>query len=136
MENRLNTESLDAREQFKTARDVAALYKSTVIPTTNLAVQNAKSGYAARRLPLTQYLETLKVQRTQELEFLAAQIDVELARTRLKELLSAPPLLRLAPAKPSLWRRHNESGSMGSDTVGMGRGNEWADTKVKRIIWT
>lgn len=132
IENRLNTESLDAREQFKTAKDVTALYKSTVIPTTNLAVQNAKSGYAARRLPLTQYLETLKVQRTQELEFLAAQIDVELARTRLQELLSSPPLLRLAPAKPSLFGGSTMgSSSMGSDTVGMGRGMSGPTRKSK-----
>lgn len=132
VENRLNTESLDAREQFKMAQDVAALYKSTVIPTTNLAVQNAKSGYAARSLPLTQYLETLKVQRIQELEFLAAKIDVELARTRLKELLSSPPLLRLAPAKPSFFGGGTMGGgSMGSDTVGMGRGMSGPTRKSK-----
>jgi outer membrane protein TolC len=132
LENRLNSESLDAKEQFKTARDVAALYESTVIPTTNLAVQNAKSGYASRRLPLTQYLETLKVQRTQELEFLAAQIDVELARTRLKELLSSPPLLRLAPTKPSLFGGGTMGGgSMGSDTVNMGRGMSGPTRKSK-----
>ncbi len=132
VENRLNTESLDAKEQFKTAKDVAALYKSTVMPTTNLAVQNAKSGYTTRRLPLTQYLETLKVQRTQELEYLAAQIDVELARTRLKELLSSPPILRFAPSKPSLFGGSAMGGtSMGSDTVNMGRGMSGPTRKSK-----
>ena len=111
---------------------MAALYKSTVIPTTNLAVQNAKSGYATRRLPLTQYLETLKVQRTQELEYLGAQIDVELARTRLKELLSSPPILRFAPSKPSLFGGGQMGGaSMGSDTVNMGRGMSGPTRKSK-----
>jgi len=122
LENRLNTEILSAREQFKTARDTAELYKNTVIPTTDLAVKNAKSSYAAGRLPLGDYLDTLKAQRTQELEYLAARIDVELSRTRLRELLSAPPLLRLAPAKPSLFGGKGMDGGMGSDTVNMGEG--------------
>lgn len=122
LENRLHTELLSAREQFKTARDTAELYKNTVIPTTNLAVKNAKSSYAAGRLPLGDYLDTLKAQRTQELEYLAAQIDVELSRTRLRELLSAPPLLRLAPAKPSLFGGAGMGGGMASDTVNMGQG--------------
>lgn len=132
IENRLNTELLDAREQFKTARDVAKLYEAEVIPTTNLAVQNAKSSYTTRRVALAQYLETLKAQQTQELEYLAAQIDVELARTRLKELLSSPPLLRLAPAKPSLFGSGGMgSSSMGSDTVNMGRGMSGPTRKSK-----
>lgn len=122
LENRLHTELLSAREQFRTARDTAELYKSTVIPTTNLAVKNAKSSYAAGRLKLDDYLDTLKAQRTQELEYLAAQIDVELSRTRLRELLSAPPLLRLAPAKPSLFGGADMGGGMASDTVNMGQG--------------
>lgn len=132
VENRLNTESLDAQEQFKTARDLTVLYKDIVIPTTNLAVQNAKSGYATKRLPLAQYLETVKVQRTQELEYLAAQIDVELARTRLKELLSSPPILRFAPNKPSLFGGGSMGGGgMGSDTVKMGRGMSRPTQKSK-----
>ena len=132
VENRLNTESLDAQEQFKTARDLTTLYRDVVIPTTNLAVQNAKSGYATKRLPLAQYLETVKVQRTQQLEYLAAQIDVELARTRLKELLSSPPILRFAPSKPSLFGGGAMGGpAMGSDTVNMGRGMSGPTRKSK-----
>lgn len=127
IENRLNTEIVDARGQLKTALDTVALYKKSVIPDTNLAVTNAKSGYAARRLPLSQFLETLRVQRTQELELLAAQIDVEFAKTRLKEILSSPPLLRLAPARPSLFGPGGMGGTMSSgmgtsETVNMGRG--------------
>ncbi|MBI2707341.1 MAG: TolC family protein [Proteobacteria bacterium] len=128
IKNRLNTEAIDAKKQFETARDVVALYRTEVIPSTELAAKSAQIDYVAKRISLTQYLDVLKVQRTQELEYLAAQIDVELARTRLKELLSAPPILKLAPAKPSLFGTSPmRGGGMGggdtvSDTVSMGRG--------------
>ena len=128
IKNRLDTEAIDAKKQFETARDVVALYKNEVIPSTELAANSAKIDYIARRISLTQYLDVLKVQRTQELEYLAAQIDVELARTRLRELLSAPPILKLAPTKPSLFGTSvMRGGGMGaaetvSDTVSMGRG--------------
>lgn len=124
LENRIRSEVVDAREQLKTAQDTVSLYKESVVPATNLAASNARTGYAARRLPLSQFLETIKAQRTQELEFLAAQIDVELAKTRLEEVLSAPPVLRLAPSRPTLFG----GGSMGamapgmSGTVNMGSG--------------
>lgn len=132
LENRLNTELVAAKEQLKTARNVVELYKNSVLPTTNLAVGNAKSSYAAGSLPLTEYLDTLKVQRTQELEYLAAQIDIELAGTRLEHLLSAPPVLRLAPAKPSLFGgRGMSGGGMGSDTVNMGNGMSGPTRKPK-----
>lgn len=137
VENRLTTELLDAREQFKTARDVVKLYEADVIPTTSLAVQNAKSGYVAKRLPLTQYLDIIRVQRTQELEYLAAQIDVELARTRIKELLSAPPLLKIAPTKPSLFGSGGMGdNAMGSDTVNMGSGMKGSIKQSKGSVGT
>lgn len=131
LENRLNAEMVAAKEQFKTARDVVELYKNKVLPSTNLAVSNAKTSYAAGRMLLTEYLDMLKVQRTQELEHLAARIDVELARTRLEHLLSAPPVLRLAPAKPSLFGRQGMGGGMGSDTVSMGDGMSGPTRKPK-----
>jgi len=125
LQNRLNTEIVDATEQLKTARDVVTLYKKDVIPLTEIATKNARSGYAAKRLPLTQLLETLRVGRTQNLELEAAQIDVELAKARLANLLSAPPTMRLAPARPTVFG----SGAMGagmaegvSGTVNMGSG--------------
>ncbi len=121
LENRIRSEVVDAQEQLRTAQDTARLYKESVIPTTNLAVSNARTGYAAKRLPLSQLLETLKAQRTQELEFLAAQIDVELARTRLKEVLSSPPMLRLAPARPTFFGGGGMAPGM-SSTVNMGSG--------------
>lgn len=129
MKNRLNSEAIDAKKQFDTAKDVVTLYETEVLPSTTLAVQSAKIDYIAKRISLVQYLEVLKAQRIQELEYLAAQIDVELARTRLKELLSSPPILKLAPTKPSLFGVNAmSSGGMGgggdmvSSTVNMGRG--------------
>lgn len=125
LSNRLNTEVVDAGNQLKTARDIVKLYQETVIPTTKMAAASARTGYSSRKLPLTQLTEVLRAERTQSLELLAAQIDVELAKVRLKEILSSPPLLRLAPSRPTLFG----SGGMGtgsmsneSDTVSMGRG--------------
>lgn len=125
LENRLSTEATDATEQLKTARDVVALYKKDVIPLTEIAVKNATTGYAAKRLPLTQLLETLRVERTQSLELVAAQIDVELAKTRLENLLSSPPTIRLAPTRPTVFGGISMTGGMSggtSGTVNMGSG--------------
>jgi cobalt-zinc-cadmium efflux system outer membrane protein len=116
--NRLRTEIIDAREQLHSAQDIVKLYQSVVLPDTQLAVQSAKSGYAARRLAITEYLNAMKTNRQLQLELLAAQIDVELAKTRIRELISSPPLLRLAPSKPSVFG----SGAMGSD-MGMDAGS-------------
>jgi cobalt-zinc-cadmium efflux system outer membrane protein len=131
LENRLNSEVVDAKLQFKTARDVLSLYRDSIIPTTNLAVQDAKSGYVSKRLLISQFLETLKVQKTQELEYLASQIDVELAKTRLQNLLSSPPVLRLAPLRPSLFGGGTMGNSMPSDTVNMGKGMSGPSRKIK-----
>lgn len=132
LENRLKTEVIAAKEQLKTSRDTVSLYKKTVIPKTQLAVENAKASYISGKLPLTDYLDTLKAQRVQELEYLAAQIDVELARTRIRELLSTPPILRLAPMKPSVFGGSGMgSAGMGSDTVSMGSGMSGPTRKPK-----
>lgn len=113
--NRLRTEIIDAREQLRSAQDIVKLYQSVVLPDTQLALQSARAGYAARRLAISEYLDAMKTNRQLQLELLAAQIDVELAKTRIRELLSAPPLLRLAPAKPSVF---------GSETMGSEMGME------------
>lgn len=136
LENRLNSEMLDAKLQFKTARDVVSLYQDSIIPTTNLALESAKSSYVARRLPIGQFLETLKVQKTQELEYLAAQIDVELSKIRLNNLLSSPPVLRFAPIRPGLFGGGGMANTIGntmgnSDTVNMGKGMSGPTKKSK-----
>lgn len=134
IENRLRVEELDAQEQFKTAKDVVDLYLKSVIPATELAVQNAKSGYASRKLPLKELIETLKVEQTQRLELIAAQIDVELAKLRTKNLISSPPLFRFAPARPSLIGSGAMGGSAGmsSETVNMGGGMSGSTSKKSK----
>lgn len=125
LENRLSTEVVDAQEQLKTARSIVELYKTSVIPSTKLAAGNARTAYAAKRFPLSQYLDILKSERTQELELLAARIDVEIAAARLENLLSAPPIAKFAPARPSLFGGMGsgmgempEAASMGKGTIG------------------
>lgn len=122
--NRISTEWLEAGEQLKTSKDVVKLYQTSVLPSTKLAVQNAKTNYAARKLSLDQYLDSLKILRLQEIELIAAQMDVYLSDLRLKDLLSSPALIRLSPGRPSLFG----GGPMGSyndmdtGTVNMGSG--------------
>ncbi|KYG67983.1 hypothetical protein AZI87_01545 [Bdellovibrio bacteriovorus] len=134
--NRISAEWLEAQEQLKTSKDVVKLYLSSVLPSTRLAVQNAKTSYSSRKLSLDQYLDSLKVQRMQELELVAAQMDVFLANLRLKDLLSSPPLLRLSPSRPSLFGGDSMGsdagmGSMGSGTVNMGSGISGPTRKTK-----
>jgi outer membrane protein TolC len=113
--NRLRSEVIDAREQLRSAQDIVKLYQTVVLPDTQLAMQSAKSGYAARRLAIAEYLDAMKTNRQLQLELLAAQIDVELAKTRIRELLSSPPLLRLAPSKPSVFGAGAMGGDMGME---------------------
>lgn len=128
LENRLNTEVTDALQQYKTAFDVVKLYKNEVIPVTEIAVKNARASYAAKTAPLSQLLEALKTQRIQELEYLASKIDVSIAKLRVTELLSNPPLLRFAPTRPTMFGTDMTSsmglaGEMGgSATINMGSG--------------
>lgn len=131
--NRISAEWLEAQEQFKTSKDVVKLYQTSVLPSTRLAVQNAKTSYSARKMSLDQYLDSLKVQRMQELELLAAEMDVYLSNLRLKDLLSSPPLIRLSPSRPSLFgggSMGTDSG-MGSGTVNMGSGMSGPTRRTK-----
>jgi outer membrane protein, heavy metal efflux system len=126
--NRLNTEVAEANEHLRTSVDVVALYKKDVIPLTELAVKNARSAYAAKTLSLAALLDALRSQRTQELELLAAKMDVYVAKTRLQELLSTPPIMRFAPARPTMFggmggaMNMTESSMEGSATINMGEG--------------
>lgn len=126
--NRLNSEIAEAQEQFKTSIDVVALYKKDVIPLTELAVKNARSAYAAKTLSLAALLDALRSKKTQELEMLAAKMDVYLAKIRMQELLSSPPVMRFAPSRPTLFGGMGGAMNMidtsmeGSATINMGEG--------------
>lgn len=111
--NRLNTELTNAKEEHKTSLDVVKLYEKDVLPVTEIAVKNARASYSAKTLPLRQFLDVLRTQKIQELEYLAAKIDVQLTALRIRELLSSPPLLKLAPSRPTFFGI-NMSSSMGS----------------------
>jgi hypothetical protein len=105
------------------ARQMVLLYERDVMPSTRSALANAQSAYQARRMELAKYLSISRIHKTQQLELVAARIDVELARTRLKELLSSPPLLQLAPSRPTVFGGGDMgAGMQGSDAVSMGRG--------------
>jgi outer membrane protein, heavy metal efflux system len=117
IENRLAAERVEATAQLESARRTAELYEQSVLPLTRLALDSARSGYAVGRVPLGELISTARAHRTQDLEYLAARIDIELARTRERELLSSPPVLQLAPATPTLF-----GGGMGAVPVGMGGG--------------
>lgn len=124
IENRLNSEIVDAQEQLSTAQNIVELYKDSVIPTTRIAAGNARSSYASKRLPLSQLLDVLRAESSQELELLAAKVDVELAMARLENLLSSPPMARFAPSRPTLFggmaggmTEMPEASSMGRGTV-------------------
>lgn len=119
LQNRLNTEVADAKFQLQTSLDVVKLYKNDVIPITEIAVKNARISYASKTLPMRQFLDALRSQRTQELELLAAQMDVVVAKTRITELLSNPPTTRFAPTRPTLF---GGGGMESSVPVNMGSG--------------
>jgi outer membrane protein TolC len=127
LQNRLNTEVSEARQLLRTSLDVISLYKKDVIPLTELAVKNARSAYATKTLSLSPLLDVLRSQQTQELELIAAKMDAFVAKTRLKELLSTPPVTRFAPARPTLFgggmgASMNGGSMQGSSTINMGSG--------------
>jgi hypothetical protein len=103
LENRLRAEEVTARRELETAKQVVELYEKNVIPLTDLALDSARTGYALGRVSLSDLIAAARARRTQQLELLAARIDVALARTRLENPLSSPPVLRLAPSTPTLF---------------------------------
>ena len=136
LRNRLNTEIVNASQALASARDVLTLYEQDVLPDTEMAVANAASAYQARRVELARYLSILKIHKTQQLEFVAARIDVELAKTRLRELLSSPPLMQLAPSRPTVFGGADMGEAMqASDAVSLGRGIS-ADKKIGKTTDT
>lgn len=123
LQNKLNTEMLNAKQALSSAKDIVRLYEQEVLPNTRSALSESRSAYASKRSSLAKYLEIVKVHKTQELEWVAANIDVELARIRLKEILSTPPLMKLAPSRPSVFGGGSMGSSMqSSEPIMMGNG--------------
>ncbi|MBI2520827.1 MAG: TolC family protein [Bdellovibrio sp.] len=136
LQNRFSTEITDAKQQLQTSLDLVKLYKNDVIPITEIAVKNARSGYTVKTMSLRQFLEALRSQRNQKLELFAAQMDVIVAKTRIQQLLASPPVTRFAPARPTLFNSEMNP-SMGVDD-GMGTsavinmGSGMSDPKRKK----
>lgn len=101
--NKLVTAKKSVRLEEDTARSVVDLYRNAIIPQTELAFESARSSYETKKLPLSSLLQVARARQTQRLEFLAARLDVELAKVKGRELLSEPPFLRLAPTVPTLF---------------------------------
>lgn len=121
---RLRTEWHEAERAYRSARDTVALYETSVLPTTKLALEAAQTAYAARTTALADYINVLRAWRAQQLEHLAARLDLHMAVWRKKELLAAPPVTRFAPLTPTLFGAGGMGGmparGMPKDT-GMGR---------------
>ncbi len=127
LENKLKREQIDAAQELQSLLDVVSLYVKSVLPATELATNNAKSAYINKRLPVSEYINVLQIKKIQELELLAARIDVELVKLRIREPLSSPPILRLGPVKPSLFggssmTPSSMSGMGPSRSINMGAG--------------
>jgi outer membrane protein, heavy metal efflux system len=101
----------DAVRQWRSALDVYQQYEDVVIPRTRLAEESARSSYMAGVVTVREFLDIIRVRRVIENEHLAARLEVTLAETRLREFVAAPPMVRLAPMRPTLF---------GGDAMGMG----------------
>lgn len=138
IENKLKTEIVEAEQQFQTALDIVKLYGSTVTPQTRLALQSAQANYATGNIPASSILNLARVRLTQELELLAAKVDLEIAQVRIKELLSSPPIQRFAPSSPSLFFAEPMGGGMKNNgmsgsAAGMGRGMSGPAAQPQRM---
>ncbi len=132
IENRLRAELKEAEVAHRSAQDIVRLYESTVIPETKLALASVQEAYTAGMAPLTSLLNLAMIRLAQDLELLAARIDVELAQLRRRELLSQPPLKRFAPSAPMVFATESMGGaatmsgragmSGGGSAAGMGQG--------------
>ena len=137
LNNKLKSELVNAGQSLASAQDLLKVYETDVLPSTQLALENARSAYQAQRMELAQYLALEKIQAIQKLELVAARIDVELAKTRLNELLSSPPVLKLAPSRPTVFGAGNMGDSMSaSDTVNMGGGMSTPNNSGKKSLQT
>lgn len=103
LERRLEAEWVAAQRAYETSVDTVRLYEEDVLPATRAALESSKAAYATQQVPFVELLGVLRATLAVELELVAAQTDVRLARLRLDELLAMPSVVRIAPGAPTLF---------------------------------
>jgi len=99
----LQNEYRDACNELETSRVNLNLYEKEILPMTRMALASSKSEYMAGRVSLREYLDVVRASRQQELDYVAIRLDLYLSRTRVENLLSAPPMQRFSPGRPTLF---------------------------------
>lgn len=124
----LQNEYRDALNEFETARTNLDLYDKDILPMTRMALSSSKADYMAGRVSLREYLDVVRASRQQELDHLAVRLDLYLARMRVENLLSSPPMQRFSPGRPTLFNS-TQMGTMqemqqmpASNTIRTGKG--------------
>lgn len=105
LRRRLEAEWVSAERAYDTSVDTVRLYKDEVLPATRAAVDSAKHAYVAGDVQLPELISVVRASLAVELEYVASQIDVRLARLRMDELLAMPVVVRVAPRGPTLFGR-------------------------------
>ena len=103
LRRRLEAEWIAAERAYDTSHDTVRLYEKEVLPATRAAVDSAKIGYVAGTVSFSELLSVVRASLKVELEHVAAQTDVRLARLRIEELVATPSVVRVAPAMPTLF---------------------------------
>lgn len=99
----LQNEYRDACNEFETAKINLDLYEKEILPMTRMALVSSKTDYMAGRVSIREYLDVVRASRQQELDHLAVRLDLYLTRMRVENLLSAPPMQRFSPGRPTLF---------------------------------
>lgn len=107
--NRIKTEWLDAQQQLSLAVESYNLYQASILPTTKMAVDSVRSDYRMRKATLRELVDTMRIYKKQQLEAIAARLDIDLARLRIRELTTNSTALRLTPRTPTLFNGMNSS---------------------------
>jgi outer membrane protein TolC len=103
LHRRLAAEWVAAERAYDTSVDTVRLYEKEVLPATRAAVESAKIAYVAGNVSFSELVSVVRATLKVELEHVASQTDVRLARLRLEELVAAPTVVRIAPAMPTLF---------------------------------
>lgn len=124
----LQNEYRDAVNEFDASKTNLDLYEKEILPMTRMALASSKTDYMAGRATIREYLDVVRASRQQELDHLAVRLDLYLARMRVENLLSAPPMQRFSPGRPTLFNS-TQMGTMqqmqqmpASNTIRTGKG--------------